>query len=279
MPFWELAPGLTQLKITGIFTSHLILTGGLIPIIDGDDEEACEASKALDKAARLECVQLEVEASEDDEDQLAGAGTAVGVLEDDLGNLDVSDTSHAESLESIRGLHLSIAARTVTVAARGGQLTTLDFETSPLHTPYAVRTLLPFWIDIESWTFDMHEYEIREDDWSGILFVYWAHAAATLRHVLAYASRHLITREDRLLTCEDVRALLRHSDDATFKQQAYHSIWYHSYNPDARDTQEAYIKIYLRWLAEDAELAQQVANAWNAVVERGEADLKIDISW
>lgn len=35
----------------------------------------------------------------------------------------------------------------------------------------------------------------------------------------------------------------------------------------------ALLKLYLPWLEQDADLAQRVADAWNAVVERGEADL------
>ena len=37
------------------------------------------------------------------------------------------------------------------------------------------------------------------------------------------------------------------------------------------------IKRYMRWFAQDEELAQQVVNAWNAVVERGEADLVVEM--
>lgn len=34
-----------------------------------------------------------------------------------------------------------------------------------------------------------------------------------------------------------------------------------------------YVQRYLTWLKEDKELARQVADAWNAIVERGEADV------
>lgn len=68
-----------------------------------------------------------------------------------------------------------------------------------------------------------------------------------------------------------MRNLLSHCEIADFKKQAFvqlHKTWHFDEPP---------INMYLRWFAQNAELAQQVADAWNAVVERGEADMVVQV--
>lgn len=69
--------------------------------------------------------------------------------------------------------------------------------------------------------------------------------------------------DDRHLSGQEVQSLQAHFHRLT---KDMHSFFH------AVACEHPPITSYLRWLAEDAELAQQVANAWNEVVRRGEAD-------
>lgn len=116
-----------------------------------------------------------------------------------------------------------------------------------IQSPFMIRDLLPCWVRVERWW--IHS----EPD--GAL-PGWAGAAESLRSVLEYASlwisaTSIVTpRATRQLTGAEVQAL--HS---YFKQReaALSAI-----------TGNENIKNYLTWLEEDAKLAQQVADAWNA---------------
>lgn len=159
-----------------------------------------------------------------------------------------------EDWEARGTLNYQIAVRTV-IAAATSHLRSLDIdvaEYSRVHTmqsPFAVRALLPFWINIQHWG----EWDTLLDDWPA--------EAKALRHALAHASRWLnassealAPRSTRQLAGSDVQDLLL---------------------ADSQDDYSPYgcISYYLPWLHKDKELAQQIASAWNAVVERGEADV------
>lgn len=274
MPFWELASQLQHLRIRNIFDTGRFGADDLLPDFNQDDFDALAKSTNKAEKAKLTALIAQVDdrlraaAEEDatasnelDSDQhprLTGE-----LLEQDLTAFEIPLTPNISSSASICQQHCSIAARTVVAAVRGGKLKRLHFGTALIHEPFAVRALVPLWIGIQEW-------EIRAlDDGNLDRQDFWAQAALSLRHVLSYASRHLNGREDRLLTCDDVRALLGHSSDIvsaawTALEEQWLSL---EEDPDVEP-----IELYLRWFAEDAELAQQVADAWNAVVERGEAD-------
>lgn len=145
----------------------------------------------------------------------------------------------------------SIVVRTVIAAARGGRLRKLRIANDEgginhaMISPFAVRDLLPYWVAIQDWV------HTGGDEYVTV--------AEALRRVLAHASLWLDKastwkpRATRLLTRQDVQTL----------QHA--SRW-------EPDSPYATIALYLPWLCEDEELAGQVADAWNAVVQRGQAD-------
>lgn len=151
--------------------------------------------------------------------------------------------------------HDSVTTRTVISAARTGHLRQLKVD--HIESPFAVRALLPCWVQIEL----NHQGGLRHC-WSG--------AACSLRPILAHASLWLTpasasdARQSRQLTGADVQSLRSHFDqhDAPFLRPMP---W--------EDKDNNPIGQYLSWLKEDADLAQQVADAWNAVLERGDADV------
>lgn len=160
--------------------------------------------------------------------------------------------------KDINSLHYSLASRTIIAAARGGHLKSLHFSNEgQVQPPFGMRALLPFWVPIESW---------RTHTLSGGSGK-WVAAASTLRPLLAHSSLWLGTdtspRQDRLLKREDVQALQSH-----FKKSGIPELT-HSYRSPK---EPAPVESYLPWLAEDEELAQQVADAWNKLVESGKAD-------
>lgn len=164
--------------------------------------------------------------------------------------------------EGIVALGDSIAARTIIAAGRAGHLKRFGYaRENGTQAPFNVRTLLQFWVGIEGWGF-----EGQPKPWHG--------AAMSLRPILSHASLWLGTavgqvsfstpREDLLLTGEEVQTL-----QAYFDKEGIPKVVKGSYKEPFP------ISRYLPWLAEDAELAQQVADAWNEVVRRGEVDLGI----
>lgn len=113
----------------------------------------------------------------------------------------------------------------------------------------------------------------------------WLVAAARLRFMLFRMSHVVLARRGpsyhasspRLLECSDVQ--LMHCE---ILENGLPTI----INPAGKDTSQLPRRNrntqlvpqcptdgYLVWLRDDAELAQRVADAWNAVVERGGADL------
>lgn len=174
--------------------------------------------------------------------------------------------------ESIQALHHSVACRTIIAAARGGHLRHVIIG-GHLEQPFAIRALLPHWIGVERW-----------DLW-GLVFSSWLDAASLLRRLLSHASLWLETstagpRYDRRLSRQEIQSLGLHfkleglpdlvRGTTSEREEKRANTCSHQYR-----SQEAVIESvgrYLPWLTEDAGLAQEVSVAWNAVVERGEAD-------
>lgn len=158
--------------------------------------------------------------------------------------------------EEMEVLHAHVASRTIIAAARGGQLRRLSAGSEhDLEPPFTNRALLPYWIDIEEWDVQGGAYG-------------WMIAASTLRRLLAHASLwintepHAAARQDRHLACQDIQLL-----DWLYSDDNMPSI-----APLRDDMESQPVEFYLPWLERDAALAQQVADAWNVVLERGGAD-------
>lgn len=143
--------------------------------------------------------------------------------------------------------YTSVVCRAIVAAVRGGKLRVLGHDGS-LQRPYAARSLLPFWVQIEDWSVDAFE---------------WLAAARALRLLLAHTSYALEQeiQSGRQLTRQNVQALL----DYFKAHKGLRNV------TRARHEDSQYVERYLAWLTEDDELAQQVVDAWNAVVKRGEA--------
>lgn len=139
-------------------------------------------------------------------------------------------------------LHRSIASRTIIAAARGGKLKHLYVE-SVVQYPFAIRALLPYWVSIENWL-PTYGGRVSERAWRG--------AAASLRPLLAHVSlwpnaTATSTRHDRALSLQEVQGL-----------QSYFQV---TGTPEITYSRDQPVDRYLPWLAQDAELAQQVADA------------------
>lgn len=159
-------------------------------------------------------------------------------------------------------VHASIASRTVITAARGGKLRHLQtawYRCLDFELPFAVRSLLPYWVPIE--------------EWHGLVGVTgrpagWLRAASTLRHLLSHASLWLgisedspFKRPDRELTRAEVQSFATHYSGSKMPDIAPLDKW-RKRHPVAR---------YLPWLREP-HLAQRVADAWNEVVRKGDVE-------
>lgn len=142
--------------------------------------------------------------------------------------------------ELARAVHCSIAWRTIITAARSGKLRQLVCD-GEMKAPFAIPALVPYWVAVEKWG-GVGQYGSD-----------YHRNATSLRQVLAHLSLSRAS-SDGLLTWQDVQAL--HTVDD--------SEW--------TGAETGSMGIYAAWFREDAVLAQQVADAWNAVVERGEAD-------
>lgn len=176
--------------------------------------------------------------------------------------------------------HLAIS-RTIVEAAKEGHLRRLMLSERTTQKPFAIRSLLPYWVGVEQW----EEPDDLRSGPSARSHERWSDAAALLRRALAHASFWLSSstpsvHDSRLLSFTDIQGLHTrfHRDappDFTGHLQLYRShLAMYRDSPsldEVRITQIALIELYLPWLAEDAELAQRVADAWNAAVERGEA--------
>lgn len=145
-------------------------------------------------------------------------------------------------------------------AARGGVLSSLTLlytHSGTVDPPFSIRALLPRWVYIEVWNADGFQEPHGP----------WISAAMTLRPALAHTSHALASRDASsskagwsLLAREDVQAIHYTLEGKELPRcdTSYHD-----------DTQS---QRYFLWL-QDAELAQQVADAWNHVVERGNPNL------
>lgn len=183
--------------------------------------------------------------------------------------------------------------RTIVTAARGERLRGLTVSFNSVDVfwrPFAVQELLPAWIGINTWMRtaewdQMYSSELADWDtldWSDTRSSLWVVAAHMLRRALFHMSRLPAAQRDvlldatnpALLTLVDVQAMLNHFTVSGLPRLS---------DPDDKEVmtelpashlvQGSPIDHYFHWLLEDAELAQQVADALNAVVSRGSADL------
>lgn len=149
----------------------------------------------------------------------------------------------------------SVAARTIVTAARGGQLRCLALN-EDVEAPFAVRALLPHWVDI---TFDFFGRGIGCHPYPDFMGP-WLMAAQQLRPLLSHASRWLDPESNHLLSPQDMQALRPHFQKEGLPEMLGDFI------EDAEPVER-----YLLWLQDDAELATQASAAWSASVERGDA--------
>lgn len=162
--------------------------------------------------------------------------------------------------EAQHSLHSGIAFRAIVTAAKGGKLRSvhLDAKHCELYAPFACRSLLPLWVGVEHWQLGSHS------DY------FWVSAAQSLRPALAHVSLWMDSKpglsKGRLLTGRDVQSLQSHLS----KEVVSKLLW-----RDACESRRGHetIERYLPWLTVDSELSQQVADAWNVLVEKGKADL------
>lgn len=173
-------------------------------------------------------------------------------------------------------LHHSMACRTIIAVARNGRLREVILG-GHLEKPFAIRALLPYLIGVDKW-----------DLWD-LTFPGWLDAASLLRRLLFHASLWLsasilvVPRYDRRLTRQDIQSLAAHfkkeglpdllSDEVAKQQKdptAEGSAIVGEYRKKAQVIKS--VIRYLPWLTEDGELAQRVADAWNAVLKRGMVD-------
>lgn len=152
---------------------------------------------------------------------------------------------------AVEAMHAAIVSRAVLAAVRGGHLTHLCAR---VEAPFAIRALLPHWISNRDW---------GSVNQAGP----WLTAAMTLRRLLAHVSlwKRGIPREDvgkdRTLSLADIQSLnARYSGDNMPVLAA-----------PSEDSEGQPVERYLPWLEQDVVLAHQVSEAWNAVVQRGEA--------
>lgn len=174
------------------------------------------------------------------------------------------------SASTYQRLHYDIVYRTIITAARGGKLRRLCLsnEVAIGHVPFTMSGLLPFWVGVEVWS-------STRDPRPPSTNPQWFEAAITLRRVLAHASLWLPepsagSRSDRLLSGEDVEELADH-----FEAAGVPTFTHTNADGSKREPGKpfAVIELYLPWLQDDPDLADDVADAWNAIVERGEADV------
>lgn len=166
-------------------------------------------------------------------------------------------------------LHVSIATRTIIAAARGGRLKRIyagfrGFDDTDVEEPFAIPSLLPFWVAMEEW------YDVV-GSMEGCQV-----AALTLRRLLAHASLWLDIadgsfnpRQNRQLTRQEIQSLssrYSHID-------VYMIIPLGDIEPTLDPDEEPHpLERYMDWLAQDAKVAQAVADVWNSIVERGQAE-------
>lgn len=153
--------------------------------------------------------------------------------------------------------HISMASRTIVAAARGGQLKRL-FVSAFAQPAFAARSMLPYWVRVEEWASTDYVH-------SG-----WLAAARQLRPFLSHLSRwsHIASvsnpRASRLLSPEDLHSLPEPAEIASSLADSVLATDRYYYD-DLRT-------YYLSWMIQDGNVAQHVVDAWNTLVEKGEAD-------
>lgn len=152
---------------------------------------------------------------------------------------------------AIKVMHEAIASRMIVAAVRGGQLRMLEVGNLAVEAPFAVPALLPYWMSINTPLENKSYWSLAVERFPRIL------AHVSLWHGAAHGAAR---RKDRTLTRGDIQSL--------------HSVYISEGVPEVEgigveDTTNERTSSHLLWLRDDAELAQQVADAWNAVVERG----------
>lgn len=161
--------------------------------------------------------------------------------------------------------HYIIACRCIVAAAKGGRLRSLQFEVDAVQEPFAMRSLIPAWVHVLVKGSPVDGFDspasLSESDYEAMR---WICAARWLRPTLTHASLWLprpysSPGENRHLQLCDIQAMLYHFKTSNFDD----------------GTGRLMAEPYLSWFERDAELAQQVSDAWNTVVERGEADERL----
>lgn len=192
----------------------------------------------------------------------------LGTLDSELQNFEEQDEATYLSFElpdkvpteghDITALHCQIARRTIIEAAKGGQLRVIFTHERVLGEPFAIRSLLPYWVSI------------RTDWYSARIGPSWFAAATEFRLLLSHASRWLDGKPWKLepeqlgeLTTQDVQALRGY-----FEENGMPHRWYIKTERELKLARR--LTSYLLWLEEDKELAERVAVAWNQLVRRGE---------
>lgn len=158
-----------------------------------------------------------------------------------------------------------IAGCAIIAAAKQGQLRRLSLTGASDRTPwkpFAIPSLLPYWVSIG---FNL----------SGSWVPFgWVAAAASLRPALSHMSLTRLIRArngSRTLTCKDVQSMTFEFPKIPLPSMPP-VLWERPLSDRLLEHNLNRIHRYATWLHEDAELAQRVADAWNAVVGRGEAD-------
>lgn len=191
--------------------------------------------------------------------------------EEQLLSFELPATCFSGSIEAAQELMDSIARRTLVTAARGSGLRRLALDRiheKMLWKCFAIPSLLPCWVGINEWA-----------TYSRSKPVPWLGAAIALRPALAHTTQALDAAQSGLRGADGVRLL------EVAEVQAMHSHLERMpvvCKPDWNDKGPVWgpelepatpFAHYLAWLRDDAELARQVAEVWNAIVERGEADM------
>lgn len=105
-------------------------------------------------------------------------------------------------------LHLLIVSRTILAAARGGRLRHLRLPRQPLRQLFAIRTLIPLWMQVEHWELYTNYYTPED---------MWEEAASSLRPLLAHCS--LWPTATSSAQAAAARRLLTAAQVQSFKQQ------------------------------------------------------------
>lgn len=187
--------------------------------------------------------------------------------------------------------------RTIVTAARGMRVRELpmgiDFRDA-LWKPFATPELFPAWVGVDRWDSwsksELYGWD-STFDCTAAHSELWPIAAIFLRRALFHMSSLPLAQREacidptraRLLARSDVQAMhsefqlnglprVADPDEAEYQLCDIEKVEYAYHSPKKLLTGTP-IELYFRWLRDDAQLAQHVADAWNAVVERGGAAL------